>query len=93
VYDAGRGKAGSSESSEISGRGRPVGSLLPILIVAGCVLALCVVVVSCAGPAGVFAILAVGGVLGFVALHYLLWGAWLARRIREAENAEEKTGD
>jgi hypothetical protein len=78
---------------DAAGRGRPAGSLLPILIVAGCVLAMGVVVVSCAGAAGVFAILAVGGVLGFVALHYVLWGAWLANRIRQAEDAEEKTDD
>jgi threonine/homoserine/homoserine lactone efflux protein len=85
VYDAGHGKPGSSEHSQ---PGRPAGSLLPVLIVVGCVLAMGVVVVSCAGAAGLAAILAVGGVVGFVALHYLLWGAWLAKKIRQSEQAD-----
>jgi hypothetical protein len=84
VYDARQGKPGSPEQAA-SGGGRPGGSLLPVLMVTGCLAMLGVIVASCAGTAGLLTLLAVGGMVGFVVLHYVLWGAWLAKRIRQSE--------
>ena len=86
MSNAGRGKPDFSER-------RPTGSLLPLAIVAGCIVALGVLVVSCAGSAGVLVLLAIGGVVGFVALHYLLWGAWLAKRIRQSQEADNEADE
>ena len=60
-------------------------SLWPVLIVLALCTSLVIGVVAITGPAGLFAVLAISGVLGFLALHYLLWGWWLAKRIRESE--------
>ncbi len=62
---------------------------LPILVVTGCLAGGALLVVSCAGQAGIALLLAVAGVVGFVALHYLLWGAWLSKSIRQAQEAED----
>ena len=123
MYDPGRRKPDSSERLDAAGRGRPAGSLLPILIVAGCVLAMGVVeevVTEPQGSAGAdydAAAAALDEALNrhmqslltqptedllqhryerfryIDSLHYVLWGAWLANRIRQAEDAEEKTDD
>ncbi len=86
MADAGRGKPDFSQR-------RPTGSLLPVIVVAGCVVALGVVVVSCAGAAGIFALVAIGGVIGFVALHYLLWGAWLGNKLRQSREADREADE
>lgn len=92
MNNAGHRKPGS-EQADPPHRGRPAGSLLPVLIVVGCAVALSVIVASCAGQAGLLALLAVGGVVGFVALHYVLWGAWLAKKIRQSHSAEDEADD
>ena len=69
-------------------------SLWPVLIVLALVASLLIGVVAITGPAGLFAVLAICGVLGFLVLHYVLWGWWLAKRIREGdEDAAEAPSD
>ena len=60
-------------------------SLMPVMIVVAVVLALVVSVVALAGWAGVFVIAAIASVLGFAAMHYILWGWWLTKRIHESD--------
>ena len=61
-------------------------SLWPVLIVLALCVSLVIGVVAITGPAGLFAVLAICGVIGFMAMHYLLWGWWLAKRIRESDD-------
>lgn len=68
---------------------RPKGSLFPVLVVLGFGLAMTIGLVALTGAAGLFVVFALAGILGFAALHYLLWGWWLAQKIREDEQAEE----
>lgn len=72
---------------------RPGGSLIPVLTVLGFVLAVIVVLVGFTGPAGLYVVLAISGVFGFAALHYLLWGWWLMRRLRDANEGERADTD
>jgi hypothetical protein len=58
-------------------------SLVPVLLVLAVGGALLVAVLAITGPAGLFIVLAISGVLMFAALHYLLWGWWLAKRLRD----------
>jgi hypothetical protein len=77
-------------------RGEPEtsgGSLMPVLVVFGAGLAIMVGLVVFMGPAGLNIILAVGGVLTFAGLHYILWGWWLSDWIRRREAADEKLDD
>ena len=66
---------------------------MPVLTVFGFGAAVVLIAFSCAGVAGLFTLLAIGAVVGFVTLHYLAWGWWLGNRIRDQEpvNDEEKT--
>jgi hypothetical protein len=64
----------------------PHDSLLPILIVLALGVALMIGVIAITGPAGLFVVLAIGGVIGFAALHYVLWGWWLTRRLRDSDD-------
>lgn len=73
---------------------KPRGSLLPVLVVFGSGLAVIVVLIGFTGPAGLYIVLAVGGVLAFAGLHYILWGWWLSNWILRHEQAEdEKSAD
>ena len=60
-------------------------SLWPVLIVLALGVSLVIGVVAITGLAGLLVVLAICGVVGFMAMHYLLWGWWLAKRIRENE--------
>ena len=88
MYDVRRGKPASPEELAAAEQERRRESLLPVFTVVGTVLAIVLVVVSCAGLAGILVLLALGGVVGFVALQYLIWGWWLGKRIREEEAAQ-----
>jgi hypothetical protein len=66
------------------------GSLLPVLVVFGSGLAIIVVLIVFTGPAGLNLILAVGGVLAFAGLHYILWGWWLSDWIRRRDAADHR---
>lgn len=87
MYDVRRGKPASPEELASAEQDRRRESLLPVFTVVGTVLAIVLVVVSCAGLAGILVLLALAGVVGFVALQYLIWGWWLGKRIREEEAA------
>jgi hypothetical protein len=69
--------------------GKPRGSLVPVAFVLACLIGFALLVVACAGPAGLYVLLAVCGVVAFVFFHYLLWGVWLAKRIRDDQGAED----
>ena len=72
----------------------PGGSLIPVLVVFGSGLTIIVGLIAFTGPAGLNIVLAVGGVLAFAGLHYILWGWWLSGWIRRKEQAEdEKSAD
>ena len=61
----------------------PRDSLVPVLLVLAVGGALLVAVLAITGPAGLFIVLAISGVLMFAAFHYLLWGWWLSKRLRD----------
>jgi hypothetical protein len=63
---------------------------MPVLTVLGFGAAVVLIAFSCAGVAGLFTLLAIGAVVGFVALHYLAWGWWLGNRIREQEPVDDE---
>ncbi len=65
------------------------GSLLPVLVVLGFALGAVLVIISCAGAAGVLVVLALAAGIGFIALQYLLWGWWLTNKLREEQGDEE----
>jgi hypothetical protein len=67
------------------GARRATGSLLPVLIVVGFIVAVVVGLVALTGLAGLYIVLAVSGVLGFAAVHYVLWGWWLTNKLRRDE--------
>ncbi|MBI3839623.1 MAG: hypothetical protein HY288_17010 [Planctomycetia bacterium] len=73
---------------------KPRGSLMPVLLVFASGLAIIVGLIVFTGPAGLNLVLAVGGVLAFAGLHYILWGWWLSNWIRRQERAEgDQTAD
>ena len=59
-----------------------------MLTVAFSVVLLAVIVTMCAGTAGIMLLLAGAGVVGFVLLHYVVWGWWLAQHIRKSQANE-----
>ena len=89
VYDVRHGKPASPEELASAEQDRRRKSLVPVYTVVGTVMAIVLVVVSCAGLPGVLLLLALGGVVGFVALQYLIWGWWLGKRIRDEEAARD----
>ena len=68
----------------------PRDSFMPVFTVLVVALALVVGVVALAGLAGLFVILAIASVLGFAAMHYLLWGWWLSRRLHDDDNPRDE---
>lgn len=72
---------------------KPGGSLMPVLVVFGSGLMIIVGLIAFTGPAGLNIVLAIGGVLAFAGLHYILWGWWLSGWIRRREQADEKSAD
>jgi hypothetical protein len=74
------------------GNKKPRDSLVPVLFVLGCGIALVLIVIGCAGVAGLYVLLAISGVVCFGAVHYLLWGARLSRSIRRNRDAESPAG-
>ena len=68
---------------------KPGCSLIPVLVVFGSGLGILVALVIFAGPAGFNIALAVGSVLAFAGLHYILWGWWLSDWIRRREESEQ----
>jgi hypothetical protein len=89
VYDVRRGKPDFEESGAGDASARDRGSLMPVAIVLGSGLALIVGLVALTGLAGLYVVLALGGVLSFAALHYVLWGWWLTGKIQRERDAED----
>ena len=58
------------------------------MVVLGFGLAVIVTLVALTGLAGLYIILAISGVLGFAALHYVLWGWWLTNKIRRDQESK-----
>lgn len=88
MYDVRRGKPDFDEGPS-GGPRRSQDSWLPVMIVLGFALALVVGLIAATGLAGVYIVLALSGVLAFAGLHYLLWGWWLANKIRAREETED----
>lgn len=65
------------------------GSLLPVLVVLGFALGAVLVIISCAGVAGVLVVLAIGAGIAFIGLQYLLWGWWLTKKLRDEQGDQE----
>ena len=62
---------------------------MPVITVLGFAAASVLVVFSCAGVAGLFVILAIGAVAGFIGLQYLAWGWWLGNKIRQQAQTDD----
>ncbi len=65
---------------------------MPVAFVLGSLVMMALLIVACAGPAGLYVLLAIAGVAAFAMLHYVLWGAWLAKSIRQADADERRAG-
>ncbi len=93
MYDVGQGKPDRPESANRPDRGQTGGSLLPVLTVLGVTVGAVLVLVAFTGVAGLFVVLAIGGLLGFIALHYMVWGWWLGKAMRAESRREEDQSD
>lgn len=62
---------------------------MPVVFVMVPVVIVTIGLVAFLGRAGLLMIVAVATVPGFILLHYLLWGRWLARRLREQAEADK----
>jgi len=87
VYDVRRGKPDFEKAAE---RARSRGSLLPVLVVLAFGVTLVVGLIALTGLAGIYIILAVSCVLGFAAMHYVLWGWWLTDKLRRQDESERE---
>ena len=72
------------------GGDKPRRSMLPVLIFVFPLITIVVGLVVLTGRAGLLMLLAVASVPGFILLHYLLWGRWLARTLRESRRTEDE---
>lgn len=93
MYDTRRPSADFEQGLASSRPARSPGSLLPVLVVLGFGLLVIVGLIGLAGLAGLYIILALAGVLGFAAFHYVLWGWWLTGKLREQEESERADAD
>ena len=67
----------------------PRGSWLSLLLVAiGALVGLAVLIVLTLGQM-IFVLVIVAGIFGLAAFHYVVWGWWLSRMIRDEEQADE----
>ena len=66
------------------------GSLVPVFMVLVPLVLLIVGVVAFTGLAGLLMIAAIASVPAFMVLHYLLWGYWLGKSIRDANDDDQK---
>jgi len=64
-----------------------------VAIVVGFILAVVLLIVALTGVAGIFILLAISSVVGFVAFHYFVWGWWLTKSLRDKENTDGTNGD
>ncbi len=88
VYDVRRSKPDFDESTQ---RRRSRGSMVPVLVVLGFVVSVAVGLIAMTGLAGVYIVLALAGVVGFAAMHYVLWGWWLTTKIRQQSESDDES--
>ena len=69
------------------------GSLLPIILVLVPLLILMMGIVAFTGLAGLLMMAVIASVPAFMFLHYLLWGYWLGKSIREVDDEERDEGE
>jgi hypothetical protein len=93
VYDVERDKPTKPERPPPPERRPAGGSLLPVMLVLGPVLILIVGVVAFTGLAGLLMVAVIACVPAFMVLHYLLWGYWLGKNIRDEEEAQQNEAD
>ena len=89
MFDARRGNPQFERPAPPSSPPPPRGSLVPVFVVLAFVLVVVVGLVGLTGVAGLYILLAVAGVLGFAAMHYVLWGWWLGNKIRQQHESDE----
>lgn len=90
MYDVRQEKPPSPDDLARADEARRRTSLVPVFTVFGFGAVVVLVAFSCAGVAGLFTLVAIAAVVGFVALHYLAWGWWLGNRIRRQEAIDEE---
>lgn len=93
MYDVRQDRPASPEQLTRAEDDRRRRSLMPLFTVVATGSAIVLVVLSCAGIAGLYALLAIGSVAGFVALQYLAWGWWLGNKIRREEQAAQREAE
>ncbi len=93
VYDLERDKPTRPERPPPPVRKPGGGSLLPVMLVLVLILILIVGVVAFTGLAGLLMVAVIASVPAFMMLHYLLWGYWLGKNIRDAEESQEDEED
>ena len=92
MYDVERDIPTRPERPQIPARKPGGGSLLPVIMVLVPLLILMVGIVAFTGLAGLLMMAAIASVPAFMILHYLLWGYWLGKSIREADDQERDEG-
>ena len=71
---------------------KPGGSFFPIVMVLVPLLLLTIGIVAFTGLAGLLMLAVIASVPAFMMLHYLLWGHWLGKSIRDAHQQETEEG-
>lgn len=89
MYDVERDIPTRPERPQTPARKPGGGSLLPVILVLVPLLILMVGIVAFTGLAGLLMMAVIASVPAFMFLHYLLWGYWLGKSIRDAEDSKE----
>jgi hypothetical protein len=87
VYDLERDNLRRPESPGSAPRSKS--SLLPVVLVIVPLGILVLGAVAFAGRAGLLMLAVVAAIPAFVAAHYLLWGRWLMRSLRDTQDDED----
>jgi hypothetical protein len=87
VYDVEREKLMPPERPRPAETSR--GSFVPILMLLVPLFFLIVGIVALSGLAGLYILAAIASVPAFMLMHYLLWGYWLGRHIRDEQQDED----
>lgn len=88
VYDLERDKPIRPERPPASAP-KSTGSVLPVMMVLAPLFLLVMGVVAFTGLAGLLILAAIACVPAFMMLHYMLWGYWLGKSIRDEAESDE----